>query len=192
MSSLWLCSLITSSLAACERVCLMYFTLSVSVKKKLGVYISVRRCVLGMTHLLQRRYYSHCSSSMFYKSILFIFRQLSSPLPLPSGFPYPLSLLSHSLALCLWLTSSVGDLAWWLPESDIWIYYCSTHQISSLRLSAVVAHPCPCVSFSELTGLMLPCAGCPNRLQLLCGGEKDSPDLSHAWSVGERMLVDLN
>lgn len=63
-------------------------------------------------------------------------------------------------------------------------------QISSLHLSAPVARPCPCFFFSELSGLMLPCACCPNRLLLQYIGEKHSPVLSHRWITGKRMLVD--
>lgn len=153
-----------SNVWTCVSESLLYFTLSVSMWRKFRVYIyvCVRMCAPSQFATLADskaiatvRANGHPlslnvnlpSSTVIYLVFHFLHSLIHlSPLSLSSGsshlplFPSP--------TLCLWLTSRAGYLAGWLSESDIWIYYYTTLQVSPLRLSAPAARPCPCFSFS--------------------------------------------
>lgn len=196
MSSLWLHQLITSGLAVCECVCLncCHILHCQFLWERNSDFISVCACVHAhsMSHLQTQKprlwwrlMFTHSPSTEI--SLLFLFHLsifLLSPSPLDSHTHSLLPLFPSPTLLCLWLTSSVGYLAGWLSESDIWIYYYTTLQVSSLCLSAPIA--CPCFPFPELSGLMSPCACCPSRWLLPHIGENDSSVLSHRRVMGKR------
>ena len=164
-----------SNVWTCVPESLLYFTLSVSMWRKFRVYIYVCMCMCAPSQL------ATLADSKTIATVRANVHPLSLNVNLPSStvlhlvFHFLLSLIhlsplslssrsSHlplfpSPTLCLWLTSSAGYLAGWLSESDIWIYYYTTLQVSPLRLSAPAAHPCPCFSFS--------CAFWPNASMCL-------------------------
>lgn len=80
MSSLWLCSLITSSLAACERVSDVFYLVSTCSKEIQTLYLCADVTTVTV--------HPACFINQFPLSV---FQQLSSPPSLCSGFPYPLS-----------------------------------------------------------------------------------------------------
>lgn len=184
MSSLWLHLLITSGLAVCECVslnccCILRCQFPWErISEFISVCVSAHMCTFTVCHTcsLKSHHYGEDPAqfqhkplflarllylNLFFDSFFFFFIDPSFSSPLDSHSCSPLPLFSLSSLLCLWLTSSY--LAGWQSESDIWIYYYTTVQVSSLRLSAPIA-PLPCFSFTQLSGPVLPCACCPNRL----------------------------
>lgn len=199
-------------MCVCVWIAVKFYTVGFFEKEMQSLYMSVCAFVRphSMQHLqtqkpsLQWRLMStHPNVNFFSSTVIsqlvftihsfFLFHwsiYLLSPCRLDSlvSLPFP---LSPSPTLFLWLTSSVGYLAGWLSEPDIWIYYYTTLQVSSLRLSAPVARPCPRFSFSELSSLMPPCACCPSCWLLPYIGENDSSVQSHGWVMEKKeVLVD--